>query len=97
MIGAKRLVPAVVALLVTASAAWSQPATEADSEAATSSPQQDPGADADTSTSNRADYPADNGDAAADTTPPQAGRPPGDYRPSEQISEDLSVSFPVDI
>ena len=89
MIGAKRLVPAVVALLVTASAAWSQPATEADSEAATSSPQQDPGADAD----NR----ADNGDAAADTTPPQTGRPPGDYRPSEQISEDLSVSFPVDI
>jgi hypothetical protein len=93
MIGAKRLVPAVVALLVTASAAWSQPATEADSEATTSSPQQDPGADADTSTGNR----ADNGDAAADTTPPQAGRPPGDYRASEQISEDLSVSFPVDI
>jgi hypothetical protein len=89
MIGAKRLVPAVVVLLVTASAAWSQPATEADNEAATSSPQQDPGADTD----NR----ADNGDAAADTTPPQAGRPPGDYRPSEQISEDLSVSFPVDI
>jgi hypothetical protein len=30
----------------------------------------------------------------------QAGgrqRAPSDYRPSEQISEDLSVSFPVDI
>jgi hypothetical protein len=25
------------------------------------------------------------------------GRSPFDYRPSEQISEDLSVSFPVDI
>ena len=93
MIGAKRLVPAVVALLVTASAAWSQPATEADSEATTSSSQQDPGADADNGAGSR----ADNGDAAADTTPPQAGRPPGDYRASEQISEDLSVSFPVDI
>ena len=40
-----------------------------------------------------------------ETTPPadpgQGDRAPGqspfDYRPSEQISEDLSVSFPVDI
>jgi len=32
---------------------------------------------------------------AADT--PEAARSPHDYRPSEDISEDLSVSFPVDI
>jgi hypothetical protein len=89
MIGAKRLAPAIIALLVTASTAWSQPAVEAENDATTTSPQQNPGADAD----NR----ADNGDVAADTTPPQASRPPGDYRASEQISEDLSVSFPVDI
>lgn len=38
--------------------------------------------------------PADKGpgDIAA-----EPGRSPFDYRPSEQISEDLSVSFPVDI
>ena len=28
---------------------------------------------------------------------PEPGTSPFDYRPSEQISEDLSVSFPVDI
>lgn len=28
---------------------------------------------------------------------PEPGKSPFDYRPSEQISEDLSVSFPVDI
>jgi len=93
MIGAKRLAPAIIALLVTASTAWSQPAVEAENDATTTSPQQNPGADAD----NRAGNGADNGDVAADTTPPQASRPPGDYRASEQISEDLSVSFPVDI
>ena len=36
--------------------------------------------------------PAEDGAAASD---PQ--RAPSDYRPSEQISEDLPVSFPVDI
>ena len=36
--------------------------------------------------------PAEGGAAASD---PQ--RAPSDYRPSEQISEDLPVSFPVDI
>jgi len=89
MIGAKRLAPAIFALLVAASTAWSQPAVESESDATTTPPQQNAEADA----GNR----AENGDVAADTTPPQAGRPPGDYRASEQISEDLSVSFPVDI
>jgi len=31
------------------------------------------------------------------TTPPDNGDNPFDYEASEQISEDLSVSFPVDI
>ena len=35
---------------------------------------------------------------AREPTPaPAVTEPPGDYRASEQISEDLSVSFPVDI
>jgi len=34
-------------------------------------------------------------DAAAEA--PDTARPPDDYEASEQISEDLSVSFPVDI
>jgi len=29
--------------------------------------------------------------------PPAAERPAGDYQATEQISEDLSVSFPIDI
>ena len=42
-------------------------------------------------------------EAELETTPrepipaPAVTEPPGDYRASEQISEDLSVSFPVDI
>lgn len=35
--------------------------------------------------------------AAPDSQPRAGERAPADYRPSEQISEDLSVSFPVDI
>ena len=84
MIGAKRLTPAVAALLLAAAVAWSQPG--ADTDTTTTTPQQQsPGAD------------ADNGDAARDTTATQTDRSPTDYRSSEEISEDLSVSFPVDI
>jgi hypothetical protein len=36
-------------------------------------------------------------DSAGDTGGKQAGDDPFDYEASEQISEDLSVSFPVDI
>jgi len=37
--------------------------------------------------------------AAAEPAPPEPApsRAPGEYRASEQISDDLSVSFPVDI
>ncbi len=46
--------------------------------------------------------PATGGEQQEQAAPPPAaptrGEPsPFDYRPSEQISEDLSVSFPVDI
>ncbi len=85
MIGMKYLAPAVAALLLTAVAAWSQPLPDAEGDATTTAPQQNPGPNTDI------------GDAAADTAPSQTGRSPGDYRASEQISEDLSVSFPVDI
>ena len=88
MIGAKRLASAIALLLLVlvATVAWSQPATDTQSDASTTTPQQQsPSAD------------ADNGDAAGDTTPTQAGRSPTDYRSSEKISEDLPVSFPVDI
>ena len=42
---------------------------------------------------------AENKPAAAPATPPPAASndSPFDYRSSEEISEDLSVSFPVDI
>jgi hypothetical protein len=33
----------------------------------------------------------------AGASPGADARPPSTYRPSEEISEDLSVSFPVDI
>ena len=86
MIGAKHLTPAVAVLLLAASVAWSQPGADTDSDTTTTTPQQQsPGAD------------ADNDDAARDTTATQTDRSPTDYRSSEEISEDLSVSFPVDI
>ncbi len=85
MIGMKYLAPAVATLLLTAVVAWSQLSPDAEDGATTTAPQQNPGPDTDTD------------DAAADTAPSQTDRSPGDYRASEQISEDLSVSFPVDI
>ena len=85
MIGAKRVAAAIAVLLLAAAVAWSQPAADTESDATTTAPQQNPGADADID------------DAAGDTTPTQTGRSPTDYRSSEKISEDLSVSFPVDI
>jgi hypothetical protein len=35
--------------------------------------------------------------APAPTPTPEINEPPGEYRATEQISEDLSVSYPVDI
>ena len=86
MMRIKRLTAAIAVLLLTAATAWSQPAAEAENDAAASAPQQPSGGSE-----------AGNDGAAADSTPTPTSRAPGDYRASEQISEDLSVSFPVDI
>ena len=83
MIGIKLLAPALVALLA-AVPAYAQPAADADSEETAAAAEE-------SATSSAAD--ADNTDSAP--RPPE--RSPTDYRASEQISEDLSVSFPVDI
>lgn len=85
MIGARYRAPVFAALLISATFAWSQPAADADSEPTDSEPRQPSAQQADT------------GDAAAGSTPPPERRSPTDYRSSEEISEDLSVSFPVDI
>ena len=50
----------------------------------------------DTAPAEQAATPAETGETPAKETGPQT-RSPFDYRASEQISEDLSVSFPVDI
>ena len=41
--------------------------------------------------------PANDSPTGGAQRPANADKSPSDYRPSEQISEDLSVSFPVDI
>jgi hypothetical protein len=84
MIGTKRLALGLVLLLL-AAAAWSQPAADGDSETAPATSAQNPVAGGNTE------------DKGADTAPAAPARSPTDYRSSEKISEDLSVSFPVDI
>ena len=85
MIGTMRLALAVTLLLLAAAAAWSQPATDGDSETAPATSTQEPVAGGNPD------------DAGADSAPVAPARSPSDYRSSEKISEDLSVSFPVDI
>jgi hypothetical protein len=76
-----RVFPALALLLVAALAA-AQPAGDEPAPADTT---EQPAGSAATD-------PATSGDQAGERQ-----RAPSDYRPSEQISEDLSVSFPVDI
>ena len=71
-----------LALLLGAAVASAQPAG---AEPAPADTTEQPAGSAETD-------PATTGDQASDRQ-----RAPSDYRPSEQISEDLSVSFPVDI
>ncbi len=80
------LCPAMVALLMSAVIAVAQPSDEAEEvpPPTTESTQSSPGTSA----------PATGGTAGASS---RAGRSPSDYQASEQISEDLPVSFPVDI
>ncbi len=68
---------------------------------ATDTPQQAtdvPGQDAKETQKNQESPTADKPATAPATRPPATNNDsPFDYRPSEEISEDLSVSFPVDI
>ena len=61
----------------------------------TAQPAEDGAAAADTT--GQAGDGSDPGTADNDQQSAASDRAPSDYRPSEQISEDLSVSFPVDI
>jgi len=90
MIGTRILAPAVAALLLAAGVALAQPAAD---EAGAAPSGQQPA---------KGQVPAAPGKSApsgdtASGTPAKAGRSPSDYRASEEISEDLPVSFPVDI
>jgi hypothetical protein len=77
---------ALAALLLAASAALAQPGASEDATPAPPPPKAASGEE------NKAPAPA-----GADKPSAQTGRSPSDYRASEQISEDLPVSFPVDI
>ena len=77
---------ALAALLLAASAALAQPGAD---EGATPAP---PPPKAASGEEKKPSAPA-----AANKTPARAGKSPSDYQASEQISEDLPVSFPVDI
>jgi len=83
MIGKALLVPALAALLLGAPAVPAQPAGEEPAAPAPVVPQQD----------------TDSGDTGGQVPAPAQPRQtsPSDYRASEEISEDLPVSFPVDI
>ena len=82
----KFLRPAAMALIVSAAVAVAQPPDQAD-DAPPAAPQATPG-------SAGSSAPAAAGSAGTSSRP---GRSPSDYRASEQISEDLPVSFPGDI
>ncbi|MCB1698854.1 MAG: hypothetical protein H6984_11065 [Pseudomonadales bacterium] len=84
MIGTRNLAPVLAALLLVAATALAQ---TADDEGAAGAGKP-PSAQADNSG-------ATAGDAGG--KPGNAERSPSDYRASEKISEDLPVSFPVDI
>ncbi len=76
------LAPASLALVLGAVAVAAQPGGD---EAAATATAEQPGDDGASTATGGGEQPAG------------GGRAPSDYRPSEQISEDLSVSFPVDI
>jgi hypothetical protein len=78
--------PALAALLLAATVALAQPTGDDQAAEAAASDEQD----AATVDSTRAG-------ASPYESPVRADRSPTDYRASEEISEDLSVSFPVDI
>ena len=82
---ARKLVPAIAAMLLAVTAALAQTDDDAQAEVA---PTDEQAAD----TADKA-VTAD----SASQSPAGPDRAPTDYRATEEISEDLSVSFPVDI
>ena len=95
-------------LALAATASWGQQAEEdsatAGERAATGEVQSSAGAEQTTISGEQPveQQPTTVDDAGADDQLPEpevetAVSPPSDYRPSEEISDDLSVSFPVDI
>jgi len=74
----------LLALLLGAPAAVAQPPAEADADPEASAAAETTGAEA-------------GGGTTADASPESDSGSPFDYQSSEEISEDLSVSFPVDI
>tara|TARA_R110000850_G_scaffold149299_1_gene271773 strand:- start:497 stop:748 length:252 start_codon:yes stop_codon:yes gene_type:complete len=83
MINRLQLAPLLLALLLGAAPLLAQPETGEKSAAADDEPADKPAA--------TQEAPAGDAAAGADT------RSPFDYRSSEEISEDVPVSFPVDI
>jgi hypothetical protein len=88
MIPTTLLAPAVLALVLGCQFAWAQPEQNDTPAAAPAPGEQASGSDNGAATS---------GGGTAPTKPARAGGSPSDYRASEEISEDLPVSFPVDI
>lgn len=86
----RALAVAILSLVLGAAPLNAQQATDAPQQA-TDPPQQD--------TKKRQEIPTADQPKPAPATPPPAANndSPFDYRSSEEISEDLSVSFPVDI
>ena len=93
MITTRALAVAILSLVLGAAPLHAQHATDTPQQP-TDAPEQD----AKETQKNQENPPADKPVTAPATRPPATNNDsPFDYRSSEEISEDLSVSFPVDI
>jgi len=93
MITTRALAAAILSLVLGAAPLHAQHATDTPQQP-TDAPEQD----AKETQKNQENPPADKPVTAPATRPPATNNDsPFDYRSSEEISEDLSVSFPVDI
>jgi hypothetical protein len=93
MITTRALAVAILSLVLGAAPLHAQHATDTPQQP-TDAPEQD----AKETPKNQENPPADKPVTAPATRPPATNNDsPFDYRSSEEISEDLSVSFPVDI
>jgi hypothetical protein len=93
MITTRTLAVATLSLVLGAAPLYAQRASDTPQQATDV-----PGQDAKETQKNQESPTADKPATAPATRPPATNNDsPFDYRPSEKISEDLSVSFPVDI